>query len=195
MFNGAKPVAADLAGSDESADLATARNLEQQLMESGHERPEGDRCSICFLLIEVPVRKRSKTNVCCMKRVCNGCFLAAQQRGVYGSCPFCRTPLPADNASMLAMVHQRVDKGDAEAISFLGEKYFHGLLGLTKDVPRAIELWTQAAELGSLDAHSNLGDSYYNGDGVEEDVPKGHPPLAAGRNERGSREQAQSWCC
>ena len=93
------------------------------------------------------------------------------------------------------MVHQRVGKGDAEAMSFLGEKYFHGLLGLTKDVPRAIELWTQAAELGSLDAHSNLGDSYYNGDGVEEDVPKGHPPLAAGRNERGSREQAQSWCC
>ena len=75
------------------------------------------------------------------------------------------------------------------------DQYYYGSLGFTKNIPRAIQLWTQAAELGSLDAHSNLGDSYYNGDGVEEDVPKGHPPLAAGRNERGSREQAQSWCC
>ncbi|EJK55273.1 hypothetical protein THAOC_25010, partial [Thalassiosira oceanica] len=50
-----------------------------------------------------------------------------------------------------------------------GDKYYFGGLGLAKDVPRAIELWTEAAELGSLDAHDLLGHTYYNGDGVEED--------------------------
>ena len=44
---------------------------------------------------------------------------------------------------------------------------------MTKDVPRAIELWTDAVELGSLDAHYQLGDTYYRGDGVEEDKPRG----------------------
>ncbi|EJK58558.1 hypothetical protein THAOC_21306, partial [Thalassiosira oceanica] len=46
-------------------------------------------------------------------------------------------------------------------------------LGLTKDAPRAIELLTEAAELGSADAHYNLGIRYYKGDDVEEDKPRG----------------------
>ena len=46
-------------------------------------------------------------------------------------------------------------------------------LGLAKNVPRAIELWTEAAELGSNDAHYQLGAVYYHGDGVEEDKPRG----------------------
>ena len=46
-------------------------------------------------------------------------------------------------------------------------------LGLAKDLPRAIELWTEAAELGSPDAHFYLGGSYYYGSGVEEDKPRG----------------------
>ncbi|EJK65557.1 hypothetical protein THAOC_13565 [Thalassiosira oceanica] len=39
--------------------------------------------------------------------------------------------------------------------------------------PRAIEFLTEAAELGSLSAHCNLGARYYTGDGVEEDKPRG----------------------
>ena len=141
-------------------------------MASGHERPEGDRCPICFDLIEFPMEDHSKINACCMKRVCNGCRLAARQRGMHNSCPFCRTTLPADDASKLAMVQKRVDKGDAEAIKLLGNKYYFGELGLQKDVPRAIELWTQAAELGSIDAHYQLGAVYYHGERIEEDEPR-----------------------
>ena len=167
-------VAADAAraGSAESGDAAP-QNLELSLMASGHERPEGDACKICFLLIEVPVVEHSKIYVCCMKRVCNGCILAARQRGVYNNCPFCRTPTPADEASQLAMIRKRVDKGDALAIFFLGQKYYHGKLGLEKDAPRAIELYTEAAELGSIDAHCHLGEMHYGGDGVELDKPRG----------------------
>ena len=160
------------AGPAEAADQA-ARNLEQRLMSSGHERPEEDRCPICFDLIEFPMQRNAKTNVCCMKRVCNGCATAAYRRGMYNRCPFCRTPIAGDEASQLAMIRKRVGKGDAAAIKLLGNQYYHGYLGLPKDVPRAIELWTEAAELGSITAHYQLGRTYYNGDGVEEDMPRG----------------------
>ena len=74
---------------------------------------------------------------------------------------------------MLELVQKRVGKGDADAMKFLGDQYFYGDLGLTKDVPRAIELWTEAAELGSLHAHFELGVAYYNGNGVEQDKQRG----------------------
>ncbi|EJK44136.1 hypothetical protein THAOC_37352, partial [Thalassiosira oceanica] len=154
-----------------SADLA-AQNLRQRLMSSGHKRPEGDRCPICFDLIELSMCKHAKMNVCCMKRVCDGCILVARQRGLRG-CEFCRTPLPHDDASGLAMVQKRVSKGDAEAINHLGEQYYYGDLGLAKDVPRAIELWTEAAALGSVNAHYHLGYTYYHGISVEADKPRG----------------------
>ncbi|EJK68140.1 hypothetical protein THAOC_10707 [Thalassiosira oceanica] len=178
------------AGQAESNDPA-APTLQQRLMTSGLERPEGDRCTICFDLIELPVGQHSKMNGCCMKRVCNGCGLAARQRGMFDRCPFCRTPLPHDDASMLAMIHKRVGKGDAEAIYFLGDQYYHGSLGLTKDVSRAIELWTEAAELGSLDAQYALGLVYYTGDGVEEDKPRGthHLQQAAMKGDVESRNK------
>ena len=117
-----------------SADLAA---LHQRLMASGLERPEGDRCPICFLLIELPMGEHSMINTCCMKRLCNGCVVEANNRGMLHTCPFCRTPYTNDDASNLAMVQKRVGKGDAGAITFLGDKYYHGDLGLTKDVPRA----------------------------------------------------------
>ena len=142
-------------------------------MASGHERWEGDACTICYLYIGFPMDKNAKVKVCCIKRVCDGCLLAANLRGMNDLCPFCRTALPADDASQLAMVTKRVDKRDAEAMHFLGQKYFHGELGLKKDIPRAIELWTEAAELGSLAAHNQLGCMYYDGIGVEEDKPRG----------------------
>ncbi|EJK55281.1 hypothetical protein THAOC_24999 [Thalassiosira oceanica] len=84
-----------------------------------------------------------------------------------------RSPHPSDDASALAMIQKRVSKGDAEAINHLGNQYFHGVHGLARDATRAIELWTEAAELGSADAHFDLGDTYYKGDGAREDKPRG----------------------
>ena len=73
------------------------------------------------------------------------------------------------------MVQKRVDAGDADAMEFLASKYYNGCprLGLKKNVPRAIELFTDAAELGSARAQSQLGGLYYNGDGVEKDEARG----------------------
>ena len=142
-------------------------------MASGHESPEENRCPICFLLIELPVGQHSGFYTCCMKRLCMGCVLVAELRGMLDRCPFCRTTLPTDDASNLAMIRKRVSKGDAEAIKHLGEKYYSGGCGLAENVSRAIELWTEAAELGSLDAHYHLGHKYYHGEGVEVNKPRG----------------------
>ncbi|EJK58158.1 hypothetical protein THAOC_21740 [Thalassiosira oceanica] len=70
-----------------------------------------------------------------------------------------RTNLPADDASLHAMIQKRVDRGDAEAVTLLGNKYHFGLLGLAKDVFRSIELWTEAADHGSINALYALGHS------------------------------------
>ncbi|EJK43626.1 hypothetical protein THAOC_37911, partial [Thalassiosira oceanica] len=82
------------------------------------------------------------------------------------------TPFETDEASSLARIQKRVKKKDEEAINHLAERYYHGQLGLVKNVPRAIELWTEAAELGSIDAHYSLGVVFYTGKGVEEDKPR-----------------------
>ncbi|EJK61151.1 hypothetical protein THAOC_18405, partial [Thalassiosira oceanica] len=68
-----------------------------------------------------------------MKRVCVGCNFAAQKRGMF-DCPFCRTPYP-DN--------------DADAQQFFP--------GLQKDMQKAVQLMSEAAELGSIKALFNLG--------------------------------------
>ena len=70
------------------------------------------------------------------------------------------------------MIQARVEKKDPEAIYHLGGRYLDGDLGLRKDTRRAIELWTAAAELGSIEALFNLGIAYYCGKGVAQDTVK-----------------------
>ena len=145
---------------------------DEQLYSQGHDRPEGNFCPICTLPIQFPMEEHSTFNVCCMKRVCKGCDFAAKKRGMR-DCPFCRTPCPDNVVDLLAMVRARVEKKDPEAIYFLGKKYCYGSLGLQEDMTRAVELWTEAAELGSIEALYNLGPPYYHGIGVQEDKAKG----------------------
>ena len=146
---------------------------DEQLYNQGHERAEGDFCPICTLPIPFPIDGHSFFKVCCMTRVCIGCVVAARQRGIGDTCPFCRAPTPTEVASQLAMVQKRVDAGDADAMAYLGDKYHSGRLGLEKDVQRAIELWTEAAELGSIKACYELGHLYLHGRDVEQDEAKG----------------------
>ena len=88
-------------------------------------------------------------------------------------CPFCRTTRPTKDADELAMVRARAEKKDHEAIYFHGTQYAHAGLGLQKDVRKAVELWTEAAELSSAGALYSLGVAYRLGSGVEEDEAKG----------------------
>ena len=95
-------------------------------------------------------------------------------------CPFCRSPVVWDNSVVLASLQQRVDAKDPQAIKFLGDLYYGGGYGLEKDLPRAIELWTEAAELGSAEAHFNLGVVHERGgEGVMKSRVKGIRHLEA----------------
>ena len=156
---------AEATGVDGKKETDDSVSYLKRLLAEGHERAEGEACPICFLLIELPVSRHSMLQPCCVKRVCNGCILATEQRGINVNCPFCRTRLPHDDAPRLAML--------PGAIKTLGDMYYTGDLGLAKDAVRAIELWTEAADLGSVVAHHSLGIVYYHGKGVDEDKPGG----------------------
>ncbi|EJK48309.1 hypothetical protein THAOC_32907, partial [Thalassiosira oceanica] len=146
-----------------------AAGNELVLMKKGRTRSEGDDCPICQLPMPLDF-KQSEMRPCCMKLVCKGCVLAAQKRGMR-NCPFCRAPRPKKSQT-LAMIRKRFDKGDPEAIYFLGIKYDFGEYGLEKDMARAVELYERAAVLGVKEAHFNLGVLYAIGDNVEKDTAK-----------------------
>ena len=151
---------------------AAAELKDERLYSQGHERPEGHYCPICTLPISLPMNEHSGFMACCMKRICDGCDMAAQKRGML-DCPFCRAPCPDSDSGMLEMVQARVKKKDPDAIHLLGQKYFFGSLGLQKDMRKAVELYTEAAELGSFDALFSLGIAYDRGEGVQQDKAKG----------------------
>ncbi|EJK57731.1 hypothetical protein THAOC_22196 [Thalassiosira oceanica] len=94
---------------------------DEQLYSQGLERPEGDFCPICTLPIPLQVNEHSGFMVCCMKRICFGCSMAAQKRGMF-DCAFCRTPVSDDDD--LTRIQARVSKNDPVAIHYLGQKYF-----------------------------------------------------------------------
>ena len=145
---------------------------DEQLYSQGHKRPEGDFCPICTLPIPLPMNKHSMIKVCCMKRISNGCALAAHKSCMF-DCPFCRAPRHEGNrADALAMVQARVAKKDPAAIYQLGQMHYHGI-GLQKDVRKAFEVWKEAAELGSIAALCSIGVAYEHGEGVEQDEAKG----------------------
>ena len=145
---------------------------DEELYSQGHDRLEGDFCPICTLPIPLPISEHSGFNVCCMKMICIGCNDAALKRGMR-DCPFCRANRPDNDADELAMIQARAEKNDPVAINNLAERYCFGELGLQKDMRKAVELWTEAAELGSVVALYDLGLVYRNGEGgVHEDMAK-----------------------
>ena len=140
------------------------------LMKKGRKRSEDDDCPICQLPLPFDTTQYM-FQVCCMKKVCNGCILAAQKRGMW-DCPFCRTPLSRTDSQTIAMIQTRVDAGDPVAIYFLGSQYRFGQHGLEKDVTMAVELSERAAELEVKEAHFNLGNLYAKGTDVEKNTAK-----------------------
>jgi len=62
--------------------------------------------------------------------------------------------------SFLERPQSRIDVGDAVALDMMGSYFRLGREGLPKDDVRAVELWTEAARLGSINAHASLADAY-----------------------------------
>ena len=162
---------------------------DQKLYSEGHERPFEDFCPICTLPIALPMESNSGFMVCCSKKVCTGCGLAAKKRGMLDTCPFCRTSSEDTLKSPLSMLKKRMKAKDPEAFRFFASTHYFGTYGSEKDVTRAIELWTEGAKLGSLEATRMLGGMYMRGEGVAKDEAKAieHWEVAAMRGNVESR--------
>ena len=66
-----------------------------------------------------------------------------------------------------------MELNDPQAFDTMGCHYHDGWRNLIpQDYGKARELWSMAAELGSVRAHNNLAARYYNGEGVERDLKK-----------------------
>jgi len=154
--------------------------------------PAKEDCPICFLpmpllliscmslppatISSVPIYDYAEANEelanmsaevfyeCCGKSMCKGCAHSFNESGNSGKCPFCneRSIGKTDEEDVEEMM-KRVEANDAGAMTALGNSYHLGEHGLLQDREKALELWKQAAELGSSKAHYRLGRIYDEG--------------------------------
>ncbi|EJK44245.1 hypothetical protein THAOC_37236 [Thalassiosira oceanica] len=115
-------------------------------------------CTACRLVkycgVDCQRAHRKKHKKACKQRVAElkdeQLYSQGLERPEGDFCPICTLPIPLPT--------------DVHSV-FMG-------LGLQKDMRKAVELWTEAAELGSIDALFNLGLSYFHGEGVQQDNAK-----------------------
>jgi TPR repeat protein len=102
---------------------------------------------------------------CCGKSVCTGCLYSLTiDSGKISNCPFCNSD--RDNKTEeeeIVQLMKRVEANDVGAIHALAGYYQQGTFGLQQDKEREMELWKQAAALGSSQAHCQLGIEYDEG--------------------------------
>ena len=98
---------------------------------------------------------------CCGKNICAGCVYSFSESGDIGMCAFCKADRTSKtNEEKIEELMKRVGANDAGAIYVLGSYYYHGQIGLQRDLKKAMDLWTRAAELGSSQGHFSLGNEY-----------------------------------
>ena len=98
---------------------------------------------------------------CCGKSICGGCVCSLRISGNGDNCPYCKTEsMGKTDAERFEELMKRVEVNDAGAIYVLAQHYYNGEHSLQQDREKALELWTQAAALGSSQAHFQLGNEY-----------------------------------
>ncbi|EGB12463.1 hypothetical protein AURANDRAFT_20439 [Aureococcus anophagefferens] len=88
------------------------------------------------------------------------------------ACPLCRLPSAKNQAEELARLRRHVENEVPEAITFLGDAYYDGRMGLVKSDKKAAKIWKRAVELGDVEAMRCLAGLYYHGSGVKLDKKK-----------------------
>ena len=132
-------------------------------------------CPICFLPLPIDATQSSFKS-CCGKLICNGCIVAMDEealgRGKNDLCAFCRVPNATSYEEEVERTRKLIVANNAYAFYILAGCYADGDHGMPQDWSKANELHLRAGELGCANAYYNLGNSYYNGRGVEVDKKK-----------------------
>ena len=152
--------------------------------------PPKEDCPICML----PMPHHSsmcdvyKTYMpCCGKLICDGCVAASVEEITKGNmepnCAFCRVVLPTNTEESMKRLRRRIEMNDKLALRTLGCAYQKGIRGVPRDIDRALKLLNKAAELGSVEAHFDLANLFWDGDDgrIQKDTNKAvyHYKLAA----------------
>jgi len=148
-----------------------AAELREELLFKQPESTHLGDCPICFIPLALDYEKFSR-RACCTKIICHGCLYANHKREmeefqVGQKCPYCRTPLPKDDAEVDRMAKRRIEANDPCAIMKVGSDHYD-----EGDYESAFEYYAKAAKLGDMEAHQQLGHMYMEGKGVELDMKK-----------------------
>jgi len=103
--------------------------------------------------------------------ICGGCACANQIKDEESMrdprCPFCREPYITSSAEADRNLLKRIEAGDRVAFCQKGcqgkEEHNYSV---------AVEYLTKAANMDDVEAHNQLSQLYYNGEGVERDMKK-----------------------
>jgi len=152
--------------------------------------PSTEDCPICFLpmpvkliccisllfatVLSVPISDFADANEelekwplvgyypCCGKSICGGCVHSFRKSGNADKCPFCNSDRSSKTLEeSVEEIMKRVEANDAASICSLAQHYYNGEGGVQQDQAKAMELYARAADLGSSEAHSQLGGNYY----------------------------------
>ena len=150
---------------------ACERRVAELHEEALFKEVERDECPICFLPMPIDGDENSFKS-CCGKTICNGCIYAMRMSEGKQICAFCRTPTVTSDEEFIKQLKKLINNGNAEAFNSLAGYYSGGNLGVPQDHRKASELYLKGGELGCANSYFNLGVSYYNGWGVENDLKK-----------------------
>ena len=131
--------------------------------------PEHGDCPICFIWLPT-MNSGRRYYACCGKMICSGCCNADVYDNhsniiVDKKCPFCRTPDPISEKEMIERLKKRMEVDDPYAFYVMGLYNSLGHHGLPQNSAKALEFWHKSGKFG----YNNLGNAYFNGEGVERD--------------------------
>ena len=90
--------------------------------------------------------------------------------------------VPADPVKAFSLAKQAYDRGSADAANNLGWFYRDGI-GTFKNLPLAIQFFSEARDKGVVHAYVNLGRLYQEGQGVSKDTAKAHDYFLIARSQ------------
>ena len=139
--------------------------------------PPRKDCAIC--MHQLPIAEETVYKNCCGKTICIGCLYgqikasnAKPQRLPNLPCPFCRLQPSFSYKEGKERFKKRMELGDADAFFTVGTEYMYGDNGTRQDIKKALEMYSRAIELGSIEAHNKIGILYSDGKYLPKDSKK-----------------------